>query len=433
MPAEITMPQLSDTMTEGTLVKWLKKEGDRVESGDKIAEVETDKAVMEMESFESGTLAAILVPEGQKVAVGSVMAVVATGKDDPAEVKQQAAAAGPRRARSGPPATLEAASTGEIHEADYVGHVAVATGQQPAGPPLPKLPENVARGVRVRISPLARRMAAEKNIDPRTLLGSGPGGRVVVQDVLALTDTAAARSVPLPHPGSGQTQTVPVTKMRAAIGKALQSSKQRIPHFYETVEADVEELSAMRLRMNQMLEPQNIHLSLADFVVKALAMTLLAHPALNATFNGIEVTRYGDVHLGIAVAVPDGLIVPVLRNIHLMGLKEIRQRSVDLAERARAQKLRQEEMSGATFTVTNLGRYGVKEFSAIINPPEVGILAVGAAEKRPAVRNGQLVARTMMSLTLSADHRVVDGAMAAEFLRTLKQFLEEPGMMLVFA
>jgi pyruvate dehydrogenase E2 component (dihydrolipoamide acetyltransferase) len=195
----------------------------------------------------------------------------------------------------------------------------------------------------------------------------------------------------------------------------------------------VEELAAMRVRLNEILEPQKIRLSLGDFIAKALAMSLLAHPAVNATFNGTEVTRYGDVHLGMAVAIPDGLIVPVLRNIHLMGLKEIRQRSVDLVDRARAQRLRQDEMSGATFTVSNLGSYGIKEFSAIINPPQVAILAVGAAEKRPAFRNGQIVGRTMMSLTLSSDHRVVDGATAAEFLRTLKSFLEEPGMMMVFA
>jgi pyruvate dehydrogenase E2 component (dihydrolipoamide acetyltransferase) len=221
--------------------------------------------------------------------------------------------------------------------------------------------------------------------------------------------------------------------MRAAIAKNLLASTQNIPHFYETIDADVEELSAMRGRLNEILEPQKIRLSLGDFIAKALAMSLLAHPAVNATFNGTEVTRYGDVHLGMAVAIPDGLIVPVLRNIHLMGLKEIRQRSVDLVDRARAQRLRQDEMTGATFTVSNLGSFGIKEFSAIINPPQVAILAVGAAEKRPSFRAGQIVPRTMMSLTLSSDHRVVDGATAAEFLRTLKSFLEEPGMMMVFA
>ena len=440
MPVEITMPQLSDTMTEGKLVKWLKKEGDKVKSGEKIAEIETDKAVMEMESFESGTLAALMAAEGDKVAVGAVLAVVATGKEDPAEVKKQSKSAGSAR----PPApaaatshTIESATSGEIHEADHIGHSAARTQAAGGATAVAAPPQTVKPGngdQRIRISPLARRIAADKNIDPRSLHGTGPGGRIVKKDVLSLSIPApTAASAPLPRPGSGEKQVVPLTKMRAAIAKNLLASTQNIPHFYETIDADVEELSAMRGRLNEILEPQKIRLSLGDFIAKALAMSLLAHPAVNATFNGTEVTRYGDVHLGMAVAIPDGLIVPVLRNIHLMGLKEIRQRSVDLVDRARAQRLRQDEMTGATFTVSNLGSFGIKEFSAIINPPQVAILAVGAAEKRPSFRAGQIVPRTMMSLTLSSDHRVVDGATAAEFLRTLKSFLEEPGMMMVFA
>jgi len=439
MPVEITMPQLSDTMTEGKLVKWLKKEGDKVNPGDKIAEIETDKAVMEMESFDSGTLAALMAAEGDKVAVGAILAVVATGKENPADVKKQAQAGGARPAAA---ATTEAARSGETREAGHVGQSA-AGGQAAAGgggTAVAAPPQTARAGngdQRVRISPLARRIAADKNIDPKSLQGSGPGGRIVKRDVLSLSipgvGSAPPAAAPLPRPGTGEKQVDPLTKMRAAIAKNLLASTQNIPHFYETIDADVEELAAMRVRLNEILEPQKIRLSLGDFIAKALAMSLLAHPAVNATFNGTEVTRYGDVHLGMAVAIPDGLIVPVLRNIHLMGLKEIRQRSVDLVDRARAQRLRQDEMSGATFTVSNLGSYGIKEFSAIINPPQVAILAVGAAEKRPAFRNGQIVGRTMMSLTLSSDHRVVDGATAAEFLRTLKSFLEEPGMMMVFA
>ncbi len=252
--------------------------------------------------------------------------------------------------------------------------------------------------------------------------------------MLTINIAAPAAQTPLAPArlGSGEKQVVPLTKMRLAIAKNLQASTQTIPHFYETIEADVEELAAMRVRLNEALEPKKIRLSLGDFITKAVAMSLLAHPAINATFNGTEVTRYGDVHLGVAVAIPDGLIVPVLRNVHLMGLKEIRQRSVDSVDRACAQRLRQDEMSGATFTVSNLGAFGIKEFTAIINPPQVAILAIGAAEKRPAFKNGQVVGRTLMQLTLSADHRVIDGATAAEFLRTLKSLLEEPGMMLVF-
>ncbi len=224
---------------------------------------------------------------------------------------------------------------------------------------------------------------------------------------------------------------IPLTKMRSAIARSLLASKQNIPHFYETIDVDVEDLVKLRAELNDLLEPEKVRLSLGDFLAKGVATALLRHPALNATFNGTEITRYGDVHLGMAVSIPDGLIVPVLRNIHLMGLKEIRQRSVDLVDRARAQRLKQDEMSGGTFTVSNLGTFGIREFSAIINPPQVGILAIAAAEKRPVVRNDQVIARTMMSLTLSADHRVVDGATAADFLKTLKTVLEQPGMMLV--
>jgi pyruvate dehydrogenase E2 component (dihydrolipoamide acetyltransferase) len=283
-------------------------------------------------------------------------------------------------------------------------------------------------------------MAAEKGVDLSKLQGSGPGGRIVQRDIETAVGGAQPTSAKTPSPApaamqprvaSGQKEVVQLSKMRATIAQRLQQSKQQIPHFYETVEVDVEELMSLRARVNEQLEHEDVHLSLGDFVSKAVAVALGRHPQLNSHFNGTEMTRFGDVHLGIAVALPEGLIVPVLRNINQMGLKEIRQRSADLVDRARAQKLKGDELSGATFSVSNLGTYGIKEFSAIINPPEVGILAVAAAEKRPAVRNGQIVARTMMNLTLSADHRAVDGATAAEFMRTLRQLLEEPGMMLV--
>ena len=226
---------------------------------------------------------------------------------------------------------------------------------------------------------------------------------------------------------------LPLTKMRQAIAKGLQASKQNIPHFYTTVDVEVDQISDLRVKLNTALEAEKVRLSIGDLISKAVAVALLKHPALNAHYNEAkgEITRFGDVHLGFAVALPDGLIVPVLRNIDQMGLKEIRQKSAELIDRARAQRLKQDEMSGATFTVSNLGTFGVREFSAIINPPSVGILAVAAAEKRAVVRNDQIVARTMLTLTLSADHRAVDGAVAAEFLRTLKQLLEEPGLMLV--
>jgi pyruvate dehydrogenase E2 component (dihydrolipoamide acetyltransferase) len=243
--------------------------------------------------------------------------------------------------------------------------------------------------------------------------------------------TAAPVPVLATRTASGQKEVIPLTKIRDVIAKRLQQSKQNIPHFYETIDIDAEELTKLRERMNKALEKTGVRVSVGDFVAKAVATALLQHRHLNAHFNGTEITTFPDVNLGMAVALPNGLIVPVLRNINQMGLAEIRVRSADLVDRAREQKLKQDELTGATFTVSNLGTYGVREFSAIINPPEVGILAIGGAEKRAVVKNDQLVARTMMTVTLSADHRVVDGAAAAEFLRTLKALLEEPGMMLV--
>ena len=480
MPTEITMPQQSDTMTEGTVVKWLKKEGDQVKAGEMIAEIETDKAVMEMEAFEGGTLAAVLAKQGEKVPVGGVIAVLAGKGEDVNEIRkkyaggvkaatgagatkpqaaQQPVAAGAGAGSSGRPSSQPAPSTGvgrsdalntaELKEPDHVaGHGATREKAHPV-PPLPSHGggDGNGHGERTSVSPVARRIALEKGLDLSQIEGSGPGGRIVQKDVLDFVEkggargagggrSAAAPTQPTALPArvaSGQVEKVPLTKMRQAIAAALQRSKQNVPHFYETMDIDVEELTKLRERLNARLEKEKVRLSIGDFVTQAVAAALKRHPALNATFDPQknEVTRYGDVHLGIAVALPDGLIVPVLRNVDQMGLKEIRQRSVDLVERARAQRLKQDEMRGATFTVSNLGAYGVHEFMAIINPPEVGILAVGAAEKRAVVRDGQVVARSVMTVTISADHRVVDGATAAEFLRTLKETLEEPGTLLL--
>jgi pyruvate dehydrogenase E2 component (dihydrolipoamide acetyltransferase) len=435
MPSYVNMPQLSDTMTEGVVVKWIKKEGNPVNQGEIIAEVETDKATMEMETFDQGTLAQILAKEGDKIGVGKPIAVLALGKETVedarkwhaaqggASPKTEAAPATPAPAK--PVAVSSPISMEPEPEAPQAAKAAVAVAQ--AAPPATMRKENGDRPVRV--SPLARRMAADKGIDLSSLHGSGPGGRIIQRDISDFKPAAAPAPLAPIRVGSGKKETVELTKMRLTIAKRLQLSKQNLPHFYEVVDVDVEELSQLREGLNKRLEREKIRVSLGDFVSKAVAMALLDHPALNSTFDGTTITRHGDVNLGMAVAIPDGLIVPVLRNIAPMSVKEIRQRSVDLVERARAQRLKQDEMTGATFTVSNLGAYGVREFSAIINPPEVGILAVGGASKRAVVRGESIVARTMMTLTLSADHRVVDGATAAEFLRTLRTILEEPGMM----
>jgi pyruvate dehydrogenase E2 component (dihydrolipoamide acetyltransferase) len=473
------MPQQSDTMTEGTVVAWRKKEGDKIKQGDIVAEIETDKAVMEMEAFEGGTIAAILVAEGQKVPVGSAIAVVATGKENPTEVKRQyasrgagapaesaqpaksaapqeraaaasaakenaatTAAAGSARESSQPggaTGTLEQATRGEIHEPENVGHGATRSPAH-AVPPVPAHGNGNGNTDRIIASPLARRIAADKGIDLQTIRGTGPNGRIVQNDVLNFSATpptpvaersAAPASPASPPRAPGETQLIPLTKMRSAIAAALQRSKQQIPHFYETIDIDVEELSAMRARINEQLEKQNVKLSLADFIAKGVCVALLRNPAVNATFDGTQITRYSDVHLGMAVAVADGLIVPVLKHADKMGLRELREKTGPLIERARTGKQKQDEASGGTFTISSLGSFGIRDFAAIINPPQVAILAVGGAEKRAVVRSNQIVARTMMSVTLSADHRIVDGATAAQFLRTLKALLEEPGMMLV--
>lgn len=464
MPVEITMPQLSDTMTEGTVVKWLKKEGDKVKGGDIIAEVETDKATMEMESFEGGTLAVLAVAEGGKVSVGGTIAVLATGKESVEEVKKNHKSAGgsaPAPVASSATSAKQVAPVKKAQSPSTSPAVEVKTESQSGTvAAAASSAEHLSPGSgssdvhRIKISPLARRIARSKGIDLARLEGSGPGGRIVQADVLAFARLlpsagAAAPAVeggaPASQPGaitapdlparlgSGKTEVIELSKMRQTIALRLQLSKQQLPHFYETIDVDVQGLSELRQTINQKLEKQNIRLSISDFVNKAIAAALRQHPAVNAHFDSQknQITRFGDVHLGIAVSLPDGLIVPVLRNIDQMGLSEIRQRSVDLAQRARAQRLKREELSGATFTVSTLGMYGIRDFSAIINPPEVGILAVGAAEPRAVVRDGQVVARTMMSLTLSVDHRAVDGAGAAQFLQTLRQMLEEPALMLV--
>ncbi len=476
MPVEITMPQLSDTMAEGTLIKWHKKEGDKVSEGDVIAEVETDKANMDMEAFESGTVALLAVQEGQKVKVGERMAVLAGAGEDPVEVKKQFAAGGAVAPVSAQPATkppvggaavrgmgaqgaaaqdtelgrgnIEEGRARSRQESVQAGpeHTSEALSREATALVGKGRPATGEAGERVKVSPLAKRIATQMDVDLTQVRGTGPGGRIVQRDVETVAK-AASVAAPAPVAGkkpvagpaislaprvaTGQTEVFALTRMRSVIAQRLQQSKQTIPHFYETIDIDVEELTQLRARLNKPLEKEDVRLSLQDLVAKGVAISLVSHPALNATFDGKEITRHGDVNLGIAVALPDGLIVPVLRNVNQMGLREIRVRSADLIERARVQKLKQEELSGATFTISNLGAFGIRDFTAIINPPEVGILAIGAAEKRPVVVNDQIVPRTMMSVTLSADHRAVDGATAAEFLRTLKQLLEEPGMMLV--
>jgi pyruvate dehydrogenase E2 component (dihydrolipoamide acetyltransferase) len=466
------MPQQSDTMTEGTLVAWNVKEGDKYAEGDVVAEIETDKATMEMEGpDEPGTIAAILVKEGQQVPVGTVLATIALEGEDVEEVKESAGSgkkaaasdgadtagkdhapattttaeeepAGGRKARDGDTGKQEGGQTRKPADVDYGGPQRVEM-DMPAA--TEGAHESNGHSERVKASPLARRIAENKGIDLSQLQGSGPGGRIVQKDVLSFEGKAPRAGAEAPDQpkkpsapalpqrvASGQTETVELSKMRLTIAKRLQQSKQNLPHFYETIDIELDAAEALRSRLNETLEKEGIRLSIGDLIAKAVAVTLKAYPVLNSTFDGTKLTRHGDVHLGMAVALDNGLIVPVLKNIDQMGFREIRLRSKELVAKARAQKLKGEEMTGATFTVSNLGAFGIREFVAIINPPEVGILAIGAGQKKAVVaEDGNIVARTVMAVTLSADHRVVDGADSARFLATLKQMLEEPGMMLV--
>jgi pyruvate dehydrogenase E2 component (dihydrolipoamide acetyltransferase) len=431
MPSEITMPQLSDTMTEGVLVKWLKKEGDKIKEGDAVAEVETDKAVMPMESFVNGTLAATLIGEGEKVKVGAAIAVIALAGEDVAAVKAGGAKAG-AAAPVAAVAAVAAVVPVAVAAAAPAKVGAVAGASVGGGTAVLEAPRG--GGSRLRVSPLARRVASEKGIDLSTLTGTGPNGRIHVADLANVTATPATPARNSQPATRNSKEVIPLSKMRQVIAQRLQASKQTVPHFYCTVDVDMESSLSFREKYNKQLEKEKIKISVNDLVMKSVAVALVRHPALNAHFrteNGGEIHRFGDVNLGVAVALPDGLIVPVLRGVQGMTLKEIRLRTADLFDRAKQMKLKQDELSGGTFTISNLGAWGVKDFGAIVNPPEVAILAVGGAEPRAVVYNGQLAARTVMSVTLSADHRAIDGALAADFCRTLKGLLEEPALMLV--
>ena len=453
MPAELTMPQLSDTMTEGTLVKWNKNIGDAVKQGEEIADIETDKATMPMEAFEGGTLAVQLVKEGGKVPVGGVVGIIALKGEDLAKIKTQyAGGATPVTSSATAPVAVQAPSPPAPSPSVSSPSTAVSSTPQASAAasstapstPAPAKPQ-AAEG-RVVASPLAKRVAADMGVDLTKLVGTGPNGRIVQKDVLeaseakpvaavAASPTVAKAARPeLPaRVASGQVEKIELTKMRQVIAQRLQQSKQQLPHFYEAIDIDMSAAVELRKKLLAAFEKsEGIRVSIGDIVAKAVASALRIVPQLNSTFDEKTntISRHGDVNLGMAVALPDGLIVPVLRNIDQMGIKEIRVRSADLVDRARAQRLKKDEMSGATFTVSNLGTMGIREFSAIVNPPEVGILAIGSSDDRAVVRNGQIVIRNVMTVTLSADHRVIDGAVAASYLTTLKALLEEPAMML---
>jgi pyruvate dehydrogenase E2 component (dihydrolipoamide acetyltransferase) len=433
---KVVMPKLSEAMETGKVIKWLKNEGDRIQGGDIVAEIETDKADVEMEAFGAGILRKILVPAGERAPVGSLIGVIAEPNEDISGVLAEAGGAAPAAkvpalaglATAERPAAAAPMPAGARPEpsAPRVVHTRVEVGAPPAAP---------AAGERLRVSPLARKIAAQSGVDLRLVQGSGPGGRIVRRDVEAALKAGVAaaaaapalravRPVARPAAELPEYEDVALTAIRATIAKRMPLSKAPVPHFYITSEVAMDRAWELRQELNA-LEGQP-KISVNDLIVRACAIALLDHPNVNASFQGESVRVYHRAHIGIAVALDEGLITPVLRNCESRSLSQIAVDSRDLAERTRARKLRANELAGATFSISNLGMYDVAEFSAIINPPEGAILAVGSVREVPVVGAQGLGVGRRMNLTLSCDHRVMDGAMGARFLQDLKRLLEEP-------
>jgi pyruvate dehydrogenase E2 component (dihydrolipoamide acetyltransferase) len=421
MAIEIKMPALSPTMTTGTLAKWLVGEGDRVNSGDVIAEIETDKATMEVESVDDGVMAKIFVDAGtENVAVGAVIAVLA----EDGETASDVAKAGLQEPSSPVPVTSVAAEAQERAEPAPV-----------TAAPAPK--SKSSDKPRIFASPLARRIAADRNIALEGITGSGPYGRILRRDVesaatapIAQTTAALAGATPAGATQQGDSYLVANSQMRKAIASRLQDSKQQAPHFYLTVDCVIDNLLEARKSLNAKAA-EGIKISVNDMIIRAAAMALIAVPEANASWEGENTRLFRHADIAMAVAIDGGLITPIVWAAEQKGLAALSQVTADLAARARDGKLAANEYTGGSFTISNLGMFGVREFAAVINPPHGGILAVGAGEQRPIVIDGNLAVATVMSVTLSADHRAVDGAVGARWLQAFKGFVENPVTMLL--
>jgi pyruvate dehydrogenase E2 component (dihydrolipoamide acetyltransferase) len=441
MPIEILMPALSPTMTEGNLAKWLKKEGDEVRSGDVLAEIETDKATMEVEAVDDGTIGKILVPEGaQGIKVNAPIALL-LGEGEEASALSNLAVPAP--AAAAPP------------RAEQESSPRLNVGSEPALPPASTPAGRQADG-RIFASPLARRMAQHAGLDLAAIRGSGPQGRIVKADIDAAL--SAARGVPAapamarpvaapsgpPAPpaapvlskervaalaGNPPYTERPLNAMRRVIARRLTESKQTVPHFYLTIDCEIDALLKIRAELNGKSEAYRI--SVNDFVIRAAALALRRVPAANASWSDDAILVWDTVDIAVAVALDDGLITPIVKAADRKGLAAIANETKDLVERARAGKLKLDEFQGGTFSISNLGMYGVRDFAAVINPPHGGILAVGVGEQRPVVKDGALAVATVMSCTLSCDHRAVDGAVGAQFLAAFKRLVEDPLTMLL--
>jgi pyruvate dehydrogenase E2 component (dihydrolipoamide acetyltransferase) len=425
------MPKLSDTMTEGTLLRWIKKVGDSVEVGDVIAEVETDKATMEMEAFDEGTLAEVYVEEGQKVEVGQKLAIL-TGEGEeapkPQDGSKKVSADKKEKEAAGEPSTPEKKAS--VKEPAHSAAEVTPESQKPA-------PSAETSQSRPKASPLARKVAAELGVELRQVSGSGPGGRIVRSDVLSVAKTEPKipeRPKAAPKPEALQTdQRIPLSGMRRTIANRLLESKTTIPHFYLQAEIDAQPLISLRQQINSAAEGAGLpKITVNDFFLKATAVAAARVPRANAAFADDAIIQYADVQLACAVAIDEGLVTPVIREAQRKSLSQMSAEIKDLAARARSKKLKPEEYQGGTITVSNLGGYGVEQFFAIINPPQSVIVSVGAIVPKPVVnKEGQIVAGQRIVLGLSCDHRVVDGAIGAQLLAELKRLLETPALMLI--
>lgn len=436
MAINITMPALSPTMEEGTLAKWLVKPGDTIESGDVIAEIETDKATMEFEAVDEGILAKILVDEGTEgVAVNSVIAVLAEEGESADTVE-----AAPAETKSPEPAPVAEAAKGASE---------TAPAPKPATAPV-TAPVAASGGERIKASPLARRIAAQKGVDLRSLKGSGPHGRIIKKDVEAAQQGQVATAGQRPAAAAGSPdglilpqilddrvyapdsyELVPLDAMRKTVARRLTQSFMQVPHFPLTVDIKLDKLLAARKGINE-AAPEGVKISVNDMLIKASALALMAEPDCNASYSDLGIAYHKSAHISVAVAVEGGLITPVVRDAQSKGLAQISAEMKDLATRARDRKLKPHEYIGGTFSLSNLGMFGIKNFGSIINPPEGMIMSVGAGEKRPVVADdGSIVAATVMSVTLSCDHRVIGGAEGAKWLQAFKRFVEAPESMLL--
>lgn len=422
MATKVHMEALSPTMEEGQLVQWLKSEGDEISSGDVLAEIETDKATMELVARGDGILRKIFLDAGGTAEVGAVIAVIAGGDEDISGIE------GVSGGGSAAVATAEAPASVEVTPVEEPSSEASASTAAESAPPAPVS----ADGGRVKASPLARRLAEEMGVDLARVQGSGPGGRIVKRDVeAAKVSGAPAPSAPVWTPDEAEYEDVPVSQMRKTIAKRLVTSIGPVPTFYLTVDVDMGRVMEARKSLNAILEKDGLKVSINDILLKAVAGALKRHPECNAQWHDGFIRRFNAVHVGVAVAVEDGLITPVVKHAHSKGIAQIAMEVRELAGRAREKKLTPDEYTGATFSVSNLGMFGIHEFTAIINPPEAGILAVGGIEETPVVVDGSVTVQNRMKITMSCDHRVIDGAQGARFLQTLEAMLEEPTAILL--